>query len=743
MRISDRGILERINALRVRFLKRCAMKQKHTDPLEVELKFRVDDPAIFAAFSHPTTLGDFLLKPVGDGEHQHNVYYDTPDFRLRTQRYGLRVRTVGHSRIATLKGETLAQDGLHQRPEWEMPVDSDDPQRWSPGDVRDRAFALAGGAPLQPVLTIETLRRTVRVWRGSRCVADMALDEGVIYAGGREHLFHELEIELLPEGTRDDLDELGALLRQQFALHPDNLSKLARGLALLDEATPDVDETIQQVKGSAAMTVATERALVRPLALTILDRAAPATEPVHRRLLGLAAACYDAAWSSGVEGRERAARDMLLSVRIDDLDAEQQALAAALAGMTRPRVRPQRDPAFIRLSDSDQNVALRLGAILRLAVALAEHGVANLTVAHTNGSVALTLATENDNVLEEVAARGDLWRERIGPITFARQEHDTLPPLPIEPLDPAYATLILTDGLQGGEPIAEGARRILRRTFERLLARLDAVEKDEDPEDVHDARVATRRLRASLQIVEGVFDTDLLRKLRRGLRQIARSLGAVRDYDVFLESVCAFRDRLPEERRTIMTPLIDAIGAARAPARERMLADLTSKRFERFLCQFAVFLTTPGAGVVDQSETGAPTRVRDFAGSAIWRRYEQWRAFDAVLDGAPDEVRHMARIAGKRLRYTLEFFADALGPNVNQALEPLMDLQETLGKLQDAVVARDHIRTLGLTDDAGAQEYLAALDMEHDQLLASFPRLWAKVDSATYRRRLFEMIIRL
>jgi hypothetical protein len=88
-------------------------------------------------------------------------------------------------------------------------------------------------------------------------------------------------------------------------------------------------------------------------------------------------------------------------------------------------VRPQRDPAFIRLSDSDQNVALRLGAILRLAVALAEHGVANLTVAHTNGSVALTLATENDNVLEEVAARGDLWRERIGPITLRPARNTT------------------------------------------------------------------------------------------------------------------------------------------------------------------------------------------------------------------------------------------------------------------------------------------------------------------------------
>ncbi len=734
--------LESRNTLLARFAKRCTMKQKRTIPLEVELKFRVDDPAIFVALSRSTTLGDFLLKPVGDGEHQHNVYYDTPDFRLRAQRYGLRVRTVGHSRIATLKGETLAQDGLHQRPEWEMPVDSDDPQRWPPGDVRDRAFALTGGAPLQPVLTIETLRRTMRVWHGSRCVADMALDEGVIYAGGREHLFHELEIELLPEGTRNDLDELGALLRQQFNLHPDNLSKLARALALLDEATPDVDKTIQQVKGSTAMTVATERALIRPLALMILDRAAP-TEPVHRRLLGLAAACYDAACASGVAGRERAARDMLLSTRIDDLDADQQALAATLPGMTRPRVRPQRDPAFIRLSTSDQKVALRLGAILRLAVVLADHGVTNLTVTHANGSVTLTLATNNDSVLGTVAAHTDLWREHIGPITFACLEHDTLPPLPIEPLDPAYATLILTDGLQGGEPLAEGARRILRRTFERLLARLDAVEKDEDPEDVHNARVATRRLRASLQVVEGVFDADLLRKLRRGLRQVARSLSVVRDYDVFLESVCAFRDRLPEERRSIMTPLIDAIGAARASARERMLADLASKQFERFLYRFAVFLTTPGAGVFDQSETGAPTRVRDFAGSSIWRRYEQWRAFDAVLDGAPDEVRHMARIAGKRLRYTIEFFADALGSNVNQALEPLTDLQETLGKLQDAAVARDYIHALGLSDDAGAQEYLAALNAEHDQLLTSFPRLWAKVDSATYRRRLFEMIIRL
>ncbi|MGC9040794.1 MAG: CHAD domain-containing protein, partial [Roseiflexus sp.] len=91
----------------------------------------------------------------------------------------------------------------------------------------------------------------------------------------------------------------------------------------------------------------------------------------------------------------------------------------------------------------------------------------------------------------------------------------------------------------------------------------------------------------------------------------------------------------------------------------------------------------------------------------------------------------------------LEFFADALGPGVDQALDPLMELQELLGNLQDAAVARAHIRALGLSDDPGAQEYLAALDAAHDRLLAGFARLWAKVDSVTYRRRLFELIIRM
>jgi len=268
------------------------------------------------------------------------------------------------------------------------------------------------------------------------------------------------------------------------------------------------------------------------------------------------------------------------------------------------------------------------------------------------------------------------------------------------------------------------------------------VRDDEDVEDVHQMRIATRRIRASLQVVEGVYDHQLIRRYRRDLRRVARSLGAVRDGDVFLEHVVADRDSLPADAHARLEPLIAAVTTERAQAREQLLADCDAKRYKKLKQAFALFLTTPGANTT-ASESGLTSRVRDFAGSAIWQRYEQWRAYETVLPGATDETLHQARIAGKRMRYTLEFFADALGPNVDQVLAPLVELQECLGALQDVVTARAHVAALGLEDDGGAQDYLAARDVEHAAHLAELPRKWEKVASATYRRRLFEVIVRL
>ena len=204
--------------------------------MEIEAKFRVDDDDTFRQLLEVDTIGAFRLAPAPNPEEQRNTYFDTADGRLRAEQYGLRIRDLGDRRIATLKGAAQVQDGMYERDEWEATIgDNDRPESWPPGDVRDRTLALLGGRTLQPILTINTLRRHIFVERAGARIAELSLDEGTISAGGREARLRELEVELLPTGTRAAFEELVELLRERFALAPEERSKLQRGLMLLDQ----------------------------------------------------------------------------------------------------------------------------------------------------------------------------------------------------------------------------------------------------------------------------------------------------------------------------------------------------------------------------------------------------------------------------------------------------------------------------------------------------------------------------
>ena len=203
--------------------------------MEIEAKFRVDDGQTFAQLLALDSIGTFTLNAEPDAEDQRNVYFDTADGRLRAHQYGLRVRDLGHRRIATLKGAAQARDGMYERDEWEIEIgDDDNPAAWPSSEARDRTLALLDGATPLPILAIRTRRLHIIALRDNARVAELSLDTGIIDAGGRTASLRELEIELLKTGTRSDLDELVALLRARFTLIPEDRSKLARGLALLD-----------------------------------------------------------------------------------------------------------------------------------------------------------------------------------------------------------------------------------------------------------------------------------------------------------------------------------------------------------------------------------------------------------------------------------------------------------------------------------------------------------------------------
>lgn len=206
--------------------------------MEIEQKYRVDDD-VFPKLLALRALDGYELRPEAAPEQQHNTYLDTADRRMRARRYGLRVRAVSGTRIATLKDEGSVVDGRATRGEWEALVLGDDPATWPAGELRERVQAISGGAPLVPLLTIRTRRHNIAALRDSSVVAQISLDSAVIAAGGREEPLRELEVELYGIGTLADLDAICAALLARFSLQPESQSKLARGLALLEASLAD------------------------------------------------------------------------------------------------------------------------------------------------------------------------------------------------------------------------------------------------------------------------------------------------------------------------------------------------------------------------------------------------------------------------------------------------------------------------------------------------------------------------
>jgi inorganic triphosphatase YgiF len=206
--------------------------------MEIEAKFRVSCASVFQALLRYNRLGDFAFFAAPQLEHQRNTYFDTTDRHVTRMGHTIRVRDLGHQRIAAVKCSRRSDGAVREREEWEVAITSSDhPSCWPTSEARQRALALVGLTPLEALITVHTRRHYMYAMHEGREVAELSLDEGVISAGGRVVGFRELEVELMPDGTRCEFDRLVGLLRAHLPLTPEPRSKKARGLALLDHAT--------------------------------------------------------------------------------------------------------------------------------------------------------------------------------------------------------------------------------------------------------------------------------------------------------------------------------------------------------------------------------------------------------------------------------------------------------------------------------------------------------------------------
>ena len=167
-----------------------------------------------------------------------------------------------------------------------------------------------------------------------------------------------------------------------------------------------------------------------------------------------------------------------------------------------------------------------------------------------------------------------------------------------------------------------------------------------------------------------------------------------------------------------------------------MLAPCAQERLERAL------LGDRQVGAVQ------PHRIRDTAPSRIWAAYEGVRGYESVLRWADVETLHELRIAGKWLRYSMEFVREPLGPDVDPLIARVTALQDHLGLMNDADVTASMTRTflvaqtgsLSAPESAAIGRYLVDREKEVARLRRTVGATWRGVAGVRFRRTLGRVV---
>src|ERR1035437_487046 len=314
-------------------------------------------------------------------------------------------------------------------------------------------------------------------------------------------------------------------------------------------------------------------------------------------------------------------------------------------------------------------------------------------------------------------ARG--WVVALEPMVADLREACGLQPATLSKYEAGLLTLGITIpglpdlGSTAVSPVAslgELAYAVLRRHLGVVLAREPGTRLGEDAEDLHDMRVATRRLRAAIDVFISVLPVRI-NGLRSELGWLAAVLGEVRDLDVQLEHL----DNMGEwsiawaSSEVTEDPLIHLrrlLAVHRDESRGRLLAALDSARYQRLLKGLTTLAVQGPSRRFAAAGVPAVVSVPDLVASRHRRVLKGARR--ARKSGLAADF-HRLRIRAKRLRYSLEFTADLYGSRTERFVRRLARLQDALGLMQDAEVRNAQL--LATTPACGADIKPAPCDV--------------------------------
>ncbi len=262
---------------------------------------------------------------------------------------------------------------------------------------------------------------------------------------------------------------------------------------------------------------------------------------------------------------------------------------------------------------------------------------------------------------------------------------------------------------------------LLKQRLTTLIEAMPAAQAG-DMRSVHQARVASRRLREALPVLRASVDGHALGRVRRQVRRMTRALGPVRELDVALEHLDELAARDIVSTRALGR-VRQALAHERLHRRRDMLTEITPGKVERLRQR----LRHVSAG----DETPPSALPLDALSAQVGRRARRLVAAMERAGGLylPDRL-HAVRIAAKKLRYATEIERELKRSRATARITQLKRLQDLLGRMHDFEILIDRTRQL--------QAELATSDRKLTMELDALVRMLeaeCRTDHATYMRR--------
>jgi CHAD domain-containing protein len=288
--------------------------------------------------------------------------------------------------------------------------------------------------------------------------------------------------------------------------------------------------------------------------------------------------------------------------------------------------------------------------------------------------------------------------------------------------------------VEPGDTIGHVGLAVLRRQLATLLAKEPGTRLGDDVEELHDMRVASRRLRAAITLFGDALPGDADR-LRPELAWLGQTIGAVRDLDVQLGQLDRWANVLAPSDQDALRRLRSLLEGQRARARGEMLEALDSPRYARLVRRLGTML---------RSRSGARTApAREVAPDLVEGRHRALRkAMRRIGADADATAYHRLRIAAKRYRYALEFLSDIYPGETKRLIRRTAALQDVLGAHQDAQVAITRLRDLA--GHRGAElgpeavfamgEIAGRYSTSMEEVRAKVPGFYARLEGKVWKR---------